>query len=189
MELNKYLEQKNNFIANNRLLKLAVVAIGLGLVVNAIITYSMSKRARTIIVPPVVNTRFELSGSRLSDEYVKVMTRYVMSLAANYTPVTARSNFDELLGLYDSGSYAEGKRTFYRLADTVETARVTASFFVQKITVDENKKEILVEGVRRLTANEQKVEEGPETYVIDYGNDNGRFAITNLSRKPPRGEK
>jgi conjugal transfer pilus assembly protein TraE len=189
MELNKYIEQKNNLIAGNRLLKLAVVTIGLGLVVNAFITFSLSKRARTVIVPPVVNTRFEISGSRLSDEYVKVMTRYVMSLAANYTPITVRSNFDELLGLYDPGSYAEGKRTFYKLADTVETAHVTGSFFIQKITVDENKREILVEGVKRLTANEQKVEEGAETYIIAYVNDNGRFSIANLSRKSrERGE-
>ncbi len=189
MELNKYLEQRNNLIANNRLLKLAVVVIGLGLVVNAFVTYSLSKRARTVIVPPVVNTRFELSGFRLSDEYVKVMTRYIMSLAANYTPVTARSNFDELLGLYDPASYAEGKRTLYKLADTVETARVTASFFIQKVTIDENGRQITVEGTKRLTANEQKVEEGPETYLVDYSNNNGRFAITSLSRKPPRGER
>lgn len=189
MELNKYLEQKNNFIANNRLLKLAVIAIGLGLVVNAFMSYSLSKRARTIIVPPVVNTRFEISGSRLSDDYVKLMTRYIMSLAANYTPTTARSNFDELLSLYDPDSHGEGQKTLYKLADTVETAHVTGSFFIQKITIDENRRQILVEGARRLTANEQKVEEGPETYVIDYGNKNGRFVIVNLSRKQPTREK
>lgn len=189
MEMNKYIEQRNNLIAGNRLLKFAVVVIGLGLVLNAFITYTLSRRARTIIVPPIVNARFEVSGSKLSDEYVKLMTRYVMSLAANYNPATARSNFDELLSLFDPDSFGEGKRTFYKLADTVETAHVTGSFFIQKITVDENKRQILVEGQKRLTANEQKVEEGPETYVIDYGNNNGRFAITNLSRKPSRGEK
>ena len=187
--MNKYMEQRNNLIANNKLLKLAVAMIGLGLVVNAFVTYSLSKRARTIIVPPVVTTRFEISGSRLSDEYVKLMTRYIMGLAANYTPATARNNFDELLGLYDPDSHGEGKKTFYKLADTVETAHVTGSFFIQKITIDENKRQILVEGQKRLTANEQKVEEGPETYVIDYGNNNGRFVVANLSRKQlKRGE-
>lgn len=190
MEMNKYMEQKNNFIAGNRLLKFAVIMLGLGLVGNAFVTYSLSKRARTVIVPPVVNTRFEISGSRLSDEYVKLMTRYIMSLAANYTPLTARNNFDELLGVYDPDSHDEGKKTFYKLADTVETAHVTGSFFIQKIAVDEKKGQILVEGQKRLTANEQKVEEGPETYVIDYRNNNGRFAILNLSRKTTqRGEK
>jgi conjugal transfer pilus assembly protein TraE len=163
--------------------------IGLGLVVNAFVTYSLSKRARTIIVPPVVNARFEISGYRLSDDYVKLMTRYIMGLAANYTPTTARNNFDELLGLYDPDTHGEGKKTLYKLADTVETAHVTGSFFIQKITIDENKRQILVEGQKRLTANEKKVEEGPETYIIDYGNNNGRFAITNLSRKQlKRGE-
>ena len=53
MEMTKYIEQKNNLIAGNRLLKLAVVIVGFGLVINAFITYSLSKRARTIIVPPV----------------------------------------------------------------------------------------------------------------------------------------
>ena len=112
-----------------------------------------------------------------------------MSLAANYTPATARNNFDELLSLYGPYSHGEGKRAFYKLADTVETAHVTGSFFIQKITIDENRRQILVEGQKRLTANEQKVEEGTETYVIDYGNNNGRFVIANLSRKPPRVER
>jgi conjugal transfer pilus assembly protein TraE len=189
MELHKYIEQRNNLIASNRLLKLAVVMIGIGLVINAFVTYSLSKRARTIIVPPVINTRFELSGSRLSDEYVKLMTRYVMSLAANYNPSTARNNFEELLSLYDPESHGEGKKTFYKLADTVETARITGSFFIQKIRIDEGKRQILVEGQKRLSANEQRVEEGPEVYVIDYANSYGRFAIVSLSQKRARGEK
>ena len=112
MEITTYTEQKNNLIAGNRLLKLAVIVLGIGLVMNAFITYSLSKRARTIIVPPVINTRFELSGYRLSDEYVKLMTRYIMGLAANYNPSTARNNFDELLSLYDSDASTEGRKTF-----------------------------------------------------------------------------
>lgn len=48
MEMNKYVEQRKNFIAGNRLLKFAVIMLGLGLVVNAFITYSLSKRARTL---------------------------------------------------------------------------------------------------------------------------------------------
>ena len=183
MEITTYTEQKNNLIASNRLLKLAVIMLGIGLVLNAFITYSLSKRARTIIVPPVINTRFELSGYRLSDEYVKLMTRYIMGLAANYNPSTARNNFDELLSLYDPDASAEGRKTFYKLADTVETAKVTASFFIHKITIDEGKRQILVEGQKRLSANEQKVEEGQEGYVIEYANSNGRFSIVRLSQK------
>ena len=183
MELTKYIEEKNNLIANNRLLKLAVIVLGFGLVLNAFITYSLSKRARTIIVPPVVNTKFELSGYHLSDEYVKLMTRYIMGLAANYNPSTARNNFDELLSLYDPDASTEGRKTFYKLADTVETAHVTASFFIHKILIDEGKQQILVEGQKRLIANEQKVEEGDAGYVIDYANNNGHFSIVGLSQK------
>jgi len=183
MELTKYIEEKNNLIANNRLLKLAVIVLGFGLVLNAFITYSLSKRARTIIVPPVVNTKFELSGYHLSDEYVKLMTRYIMGLAANYNPSTARNNFDELLSLYDPDASTEGRKTFYKLADTVETAKVTASFFIHKILIDEGKQQILVEGQKRLIANEQKVEEGEADYIIDYANNNGRFSIVRLSQK------
>ncbi len=185
MDIGKYMEQRNNLFAGNRLLKLAVVLIGFGLVVNALVTYSLSKRARTIIVPPVVNTRFEISGSRLSDEYVKLMTRYVIGLAANYNPSTARANFDELLTLYDPELYGEGKQSFYKLADTVETAKVTGLFFIQKITIDEDKRSITVEGQKRLSANEQRIEEGPETYLIEYSNSNGRFAVMRISRKEP----
>lgn len=183
MRLNTYLERRNNLMAGNTLLKLAVVLLGVGLVANAFITYDVTRRARTIVVPPVVNTTFELSGYRISDDYARLMTRYIMDLATNYTPATARRNFDELLVLYDPDAYGDGKKAFYGLADTVETAHVTGSFFIERMTLDEDKRQILVEGQKRLTANEQRVEEGPETYIIDYANNNGRFAIRNLSRK------
>jgi hypothetical protein len=70
----------------------------------------------------------------------------------------------------------------------VENAHVTSSFFIQKITVDENRRR---HWLRHKAADSQRTEgeEGPETYIITYVNDNGRFLITNLSRKPHEREK
>lgn len=183
MRIKTYLEEKLNLTVENRLLKFAITMLGIALIVNVFVTWGLVVRTRTIVVPPVVNTRFELSGAKLSDEYVKMMARYIVSIGLNYTPSSARANFEELLGLYDPSTYEEKKREFYELAEIVETTKVTNIFFIHRMSMDENQKQIEVQGMRKQLANEQKIKEGQETYLIEYSNNNGRFAVVRITQK------
>jgi len=183
MRIKTYLEEKLNLTVENRLLKFAITVLGIALIVNVFVTWGLVVRTRTIVVPPVVNTRFELSGAKLSDEYVKMMVRYIVSIGLNYTPSSARTNFEELLGLYDPSTYEEKKREFYELAEIVETTKVTNIFFIHRMSIDENKRQIEIQGMRKQLANEQKIKEGQETYLIEYSNNNGRFAIVHITQK------
>jgi len=81
MRIKTYLEEKLNLTVENRLLKFAITVLGIALIVNVFVTWGLVVRTRTIVVPPVVNTRFELSGAKLSDEYVKMMARYIDPMA------------------------------------------------------------------------------------------------------------
>lgn len=183
MDIKLYLEQKKNLLTENKLLKLALVILFLGLVINGFATLLLVRRARTIVVPPVINTKFELSGNKMSDEYIRIMIRYITNLAFNYTSSSVRGNFEELLVLYDPQSYDEKKREFYELADTVETTKVTSTFFIQKMIIDDKSRQIEVQGQRKQFANEQKIKEGLETYTIEYSNNNGKFAILRINQK------
>ena len=183
MDSQKYLNDLTESKANNKLFKLFVYFMGIGLIFNAFITYTLSKRARTIVVPPVVNTQFEISGDNLSEDYVRMMTRYVIGLAYNYNPDSARQSFEELLSLWDPASYADRKKEFYDMVETIRTARVTSQFFIQSIHVDDKNRTIEVTGQKRQYADDKIIKDGPETYTIEYTNNNGRFAVAKLSQK------
>ncbi len=183
MDTKKYINDLADSKANNKLFKAAVYLLSIGLIFNAFITYTLSKRARTIVVPPMVNTQFEISGNKLSEDYVRMMTRYVIGLAYSFNPDSARQNFEELLSLWDPASYADRKKEFYDLVDTIKTARVTSQFFIQSIRVDDKNRTIEVTGQKRQYADDKIIKDGPETYTIEYTNNNGRFAVVKLSQK------
>ena len=180
MNLSHYLEEKQNVVATNRLLKFVMIVLGVALVVNGFITYSLSKRARTIILPPSVGAAVEVSGDRLSDEYLRMMTRYVIGLVCTYNPASARRNFEEALGLADPDAYPQLKKELYELADTVEMAKVTNVFFIRRILVNDRERRIEIEGDKKQYANEQKIKDVPEAWILEYTNRNGRFAVARI---------
>jgi type IV conjugative transfer system protein TraE len=110
------------------------------------------------------------------------MSRYITGLARNFTPSSARGNFDELLTFFEPSVYVENKTRLYSLASTVETARVTSVWTPDTISWDEGKREIIVRGLRKEYVGDQKTSDGRESYAIDYSNVNGRFAITRIAQ-------
>lgn len=183
MKLNLFLQKSSNIFAENRLLKFVVVVIGIATVVNAIMTYHALNYQRTIIVPPVLKSRIEITGDRASEEYVKAFSRYVAALSFSYSPGTVKSQFDELLVLYAPEAFPEGKRVLYELADRVITTRVTGVFFMGRLYVDGGKNQIEMSGQKRQYVDDRKVEDVTKTYLIDYRISDGRFQIMRISEK------
>jgi conjugal transfer pilus assembly protein TraE len=190
MDPAKFVSEQKKLAGSNATLKIMVAALFVGLIVNAFVSYSMSKRVRTVILPPVVSDRIELSGVTFSDAYLRVMARYIMGLARNYTPSSVRGNFDELLALFDPSVYAENKTRLYTLASTIETARVTSVWTPDTISWNEGKREIVVRGSRKEYVGEQKTSDAQESYAIGYSNSNGRFGILRIAQVDlPAGQK
>ena len=183
MKLNLFLQKSSNIFAENRLLKFAVVVIGVAAIVNTFMTFRALNYQRTVIVPPVLKSRIELTGDRASEEYVKAFSRYIAALAFSYSPGGVRAQFDELLALYAPEVFPAGKRLLYELADRVTTTRVTSVFFISKLFVDNEKNQIEVSGQRRQYVEDGKVEDILKTYIIDYRISDGRFQIMKISEK------
>ena len=185
MELKIYLQKLSNVMAENRLLKFVVAVIGLAVIANCFFTYTMARRKRIILVPAGLDSRVEVTDGGASDGYLDLMTRYALGLALDYTPATARQQFGELLTLYAPEAFPEARKTFYSLADTVETAGVSSAFFIGSIKVDRSKGVIEATGVSRQFAQDGSPL-GPAketTYELSYRISDGRFQLTVLARK------
>ena len=169
------------------MLRFFVVVIGATVLVNSFFVYTSVKHQRTILVPVGLNSGMEVSDSNASDDYLKFITRYAAGLALNYTPATARHQFGELLVLYAPDAFPEAKRSFYSLADSVETAKVTNSFYIQNIRVDREQCVIEVTGLKRQFAEDRSVMDDVQTtYELSYRISGGRFMLTGFKEKERR---
>lgn len=181
MLLKKYIEEKTNYAVSNRLLRFFIVVIGLAVIVQSFVMYSLWKSQRTILVPPNITSQAFISGNDASDEYLKAMVRYIMTLTANYTPATARSQFSDFLKIVAPEKFEEHKKVFYELAEKVETGNVSSFYSVTSIQVDREKKEIKVRGVlNQWTQDKKFITDEPKEYLITYDIKDGMFYVKSI---------
>ena len=187
MKLDIFMQKSSNLAGENRLLRFFVIVIGVAVLINSFFVYTSIKHQRTVLVPVGLNNRVEVADSSASDDYLKFITRYAAGLALNYTPATARQQFGELLALYAPDAFPEAKKTFYSLADTVETAKVTNSFYIQQIQVERERGVIVVTGLKRQFAEDRKViDDLQAVYELSYRISDGRFMLTDFREKQRR---
>lgn len=188
MNLDIFLQKSSNIFAENRLLKFVVVALGIAVVINTAGLFMALNSQRVILVPPVVNSKISVSGDKASDEYLKEFARYILNLALTYNPVNARSQFSELLAVYDPAQFQASRKELYELADKIENTKASSAFYIQSIINDTEKRRLEVTGTKKTYMVDQKAEDTLKVYLIEYRIDNGKFILVRLYEKPAQGE-
>ncbi|HEX7931313.1 MAG TPA: TraE/TraK family type IV conjugative transfer system protein, partial [Sphingomicrobium sp.] len=103
--IHRYLQGSSNLFEENRLLKFAIVGLfGMTAVLGAVI-YSSDQNRRTVIVPFGASGDLYVTGSKPSDDYMRTMTRNVVSLAGTYSAYSADRQFQELLSIVHPSAY------------------------------------------------------------------------------------
>jgi len=188
VNLDIFLQKSSNIFAENRLLKFVVVALGIAVVINTAGLFMALNSQRVILVPPVVNSKISVSGDKASDEYLKEFARYILSLALTYNPVNARSQFSELLAVYDPTEFQTSRKELYELADKIENTKASSAFYIQSIINDTEKRRLEVTGTKKTYMVDQKAEDNLKVYLIEYRIENGKFILVRLYEKPAQGE-
>ncbi len=188
MNLDIFLQKSSNIFAENRLLKFVVVVLGIAVVINTTGLFMALNSQRVILVPPVVNSKISVSGDKASDEYLKEFARYILSLALTYNPVNARSQFSELLAVYDPAEFQTSRKELYELADKIENTKASSAFYIQSIINNTEKRRLEVTGTKKTYMVDQKAEDTLKVYLIEYRIENGKFILVRLYEKPAQGE-
>ncbi len=183
MKMNIFLQKTSNLMAENRLLKFIILIIGVTVIYNTFMVRHALHTHRTILVPPAIKSTMEIQGNSASDEYIKHFTRYILGLAFQYSPATARYQFEELLSMYSPSSFPKAQEFFYDLADTIETAQISNVFYIHKMVLDSTKKQAEVTGLKRQYVHDVKSEEATKTYIVVYEFEDGRFMVVDISEK------
>ena len=175
-----FVNKSDNIKAENRLLKFAVVIIAIACVVSALLSYSALKYQKTIILPPVVDRRIEISGNNVNDDYIKLFTRYTTGLIFNYTPHTFRGQGNELLRFVTPESYNTFNSRLTVMADNIEKLLVSSVFYIQKMSINQAKREITVQGLRQQFSHSLPIKNKQKKYIMGYKIIDGRFYIDDL---------
>lgn len=181
MEFKKYISEKANYAAANRVLRFFVVVVGLAVIFNSLVTYYLFTSNKVILVPPQLSTQVFVSGKDASDEYLETVARYICQLAFNYNPGNVRGQLSDLLKLVSPESFPVYQKAFYDLADRVEAGGVSSSFFVQKVTVKKTDRTMVVHGIlNQWTRDKKFITDEPKRYIIHYSIRSGLFYIVDL---------
>jgi conjugal transfer pilus assembly protein TraE len=186
MHLDHYINRNENIKAENRLLKFAIVVIGLACVVSAFVSYSAAENAKVVILPPVVDKRIVISGNTVNDNYLKLFTKYTLNLMLNYTPETYHDQMEDLLKLATPEFFPALNHQIEDMADSVKNLVMTSLYYPYTMKINKDKQTITVQGLGIQTAHGQVVDNQKRQYLLRYRIINGRFYLNGISELKTR---
>jgi len=187
MRFDYYVEESRNLKASNKLLKLALLLISLAVVVQAFFTYAAMRHQKVVLVPAGLSEKVWISGSEASEEYLKIMARYLVLLLLHYTPSNAEAQFSEFLTYVSPDSYPQLQKQLGDNLHRIKMLNVTSTFHVQEIEHDKAKRELTVKGFLRQYAGEAKARDEHVVCLIRYRIGDGRLIVDEVEQKTVSG--
>lgn len=182
--LHRYLQGSANLFEENRLLKFAIAGLfGVSAVLGTLI-YTSNQNQRTVIVPFGASGDLYVTGNAPSAEYLRTMTRNIVSLAGTYSAYSADKQFQELLSLAHPSAYNALRDSLNgildELADNPTLSIATyirpdqpVAWTASDIVVPVEKVRVIGGVIRKFRGN----------LHIGYAIDNGRFWLTQLTEE------
>lgn len=185
MNSDRYLGELAGLRAARAMLALGLLAmIGFG----ALNTWLLSRAldaSRTHLVPMTTSNDLWVSENDASDHYLTATARYIVGLAADYTPGTIRRQADELLRLYPAERYGSAREALVSLVRRIEkSGRIATDFALDAVSVARAKDgagALEARGTRSRYADGRRLTRSVVTYRIEYRIRNGRFELLHLS--------
>jgi len=133
-----------------------------------------------VILPPVVDERIVISGNDVNEAYIRLFARYSASLFLNYSATSFKNQAGDLLQLASPDFFQSLRKQLLSLQDTIIKLQVSSIFYPERITVNHNEKEVVVQGMRQQYAQHSLIEESMQTYKLKYAIIHGRFFLENI---------
>ena len=187
MRFDYYVEETRNLRASNRLLKFAITAIALAVAVQGFFTYAALKHQKVVLVPAGLSEKVWIGGGEASDEYLKIMGRYLSLLLLHYTPSSAGAQFSEFLSYVSPEAYPSLRAELEENLHRIEMLNITSVFHVQEMELDRTKREILVKGFLRQYAGEAEARDEHVVCLIRYRIGDGRLMVDEVEQKTASG--
>ena len=184
MKMSNYLSRMGAKNAEVRLLKFILIGIAGCTVLNTYILHRAMATRHTVLVPAGgITEELSISYNHADKKYLHVLVNYVMNLMGNYTPLTARQQFEKLLTLYDPRYYPQALASFLEIAEDVEYSHASSSLGITQMIFKGDAKVVEVKGTRRQYIDDKMVDNREVTYEVHYLVRDGRFFLKGISEK------
>ena len=182
--IHRYLQGSANLFEENRLLKFAVAGLfGITTVLGGVI-YTSNQNQRTVIVPFGAGGDLYVTGNRPSANYLRTITRNIVSLSGTYSAYSADRQFQELLSLVHPSAYNSLRDGLNGLLDELSTnPTLSIATYIrpdQPVTYTDTDIVVPVEKVRVIGGVIRKFR---GNLRIRYAIENGRFWLTSLQEE------
>jgi len=153
--------------------------------VQAITTASLVGHTRIVVVPPQIKEPFWIEPDNVSEEYLRQMTDYFLTLILNVTPATTELKRAMILRSVHPKSYGLVKEQL--LTDETEIKKRQISRFFVPITYEINQaaRWVKVQGDLTILVGQQPVSVERVQYRLQYQLEAGRLLIEAFSEEVP----
>ena len=184
MKLEHFVEKFSNIHAKNRVLKLTVILLTIGIIVSSFFSYKALSYQKVVLVPPNLDRKVQVSGVAVDPNYLKAMGMFVVYMAYNFSPETVKLQYKELLSLYAPDSYLENERVIKSMADRYSENQVVVNFFPSDMKIDTGKGIVSITGQYKKYILGELISSKPKAeIIIKYRVANGLFQIVKLGMK------
>ncbi len=188
MKFKNFLSEHENVKTENKLLKFVIIVLAITVMFNFYYVDKASHSEKIIILPPQLHSKVVFNGNKPDKAYFDQITRYVISLALDYTSATARGQFAELLTMLSPSAFKVYQPALYDLANRLESAGdISNAFYISTIKVKKDKNQIIVEGMNDTYSANTLLKQQSEQYQIGYEVKSDRFIITSFNKVKANG--
>lgn len=160
---------------------LLVMALMQSITIVALLHYAHSKH-ETHFIPPKISQEFTLSGTGVSDGYLRDMTNFLTQLRFNVTSSSANYQFNALLGYVAPSLYGDIRAQLVKEVEQINHEHLSSVFYPLTFEIDIKHLSVKVMGQMKRFVGADLMSDVRETFLIRYSYEYGLLKLTNLEK-------
>lgn len=147
----------------------------------ALLRYAHS-RHETHFIPPKISQEFTLSGTGVSEGYLRDMTNFLTQLRFNVTSGSASYQFNALLGYVAPSLYGDIRAQLVKEVEQINHEHLSSVFYPSTFEMDIKHLSVKVIGQMKRFVGADLMSDVRETFLIRYSYEYGLLKLTNLEK-------
>lgn len=174
-------EKKNKVLFLGISSVLLTITLMQSIAVVALIHYAHSKH-ETHFLPPKISESFTLSGTGVSESYLRDMTTFLTQLRFNVTATSVTNQFNALLDYISPSIYGDIRGQLVKEVDQINHEHLSSAFYPTSFEIDAKHLKVKVIGQMKRFLGADLMSDARETYAISFSYESGLLKLMNLEK-------
>ena len=184
------IEQKKSELMKEKktrvlLIGISSVLLGMALMqsitIVALLHYAHSKH-ETHFIPPKISQEFTLSGTGVSEGYLRDMTNFLTQLRFNVTSSSATYQFNALLSYVNPSLYGDIRAQLVKEVELINHEHLSSVFYPSTFEMDIKHLCVKVIGQMKRFVGADLMSDVRETFLVRYSYEYGLLKLTHLEK-------